>query len=215
MAKLQEIENKWDAAKVERADFNKQLLALFKKQKIKNKFLSVKGFDYYLSSKAGHVIRHRVGKSTNELTVKARMNKNSTTIRAEGNIAISSTNDIREVHGTLKLLGFDNVMAIYKDCDIYFFSDGIAELSVVWYVVKYKGRHDRVFIEIEIHGLPQRSSMKYLNKWSNIFYKLYGISKTDIVPHSLYEIYSGKKYRMVKRQKKAGKVIPLRIAESS
>lgn len=215
MAKLQEIENKWDAEKVERLTFNQSLVSYLKKQKIKFKFLSVKGFDYYLSSKTGHVIRHRVGKSTNELTVKARMNKQSTTIRAEGNIALSSTNDLREVHGTLRLLGFDNIMAIYKDCDIYFFDDGIAELSVVWYVVKYKDRHDRIFIEIEIHGLPQKSSMKYLNKWSKIFYQMFGISKTDIVPHSLYEIYSGKKYRMVTKPKKTAKILPLRIAESS
>jgi adenylate cyclase class IV len=210
MAKLKEIETKWNAEKVDRETYNRSLSSFLKSEKLKYKFLSVKGFDYYMAAKTGHVVRHRVSKNTNELTVKARMDKSSTTIRAEGNISLSSSNDIREVHGTLSLLGFDNVTAIYKDCDIYFLDDNGTEVSIVWYTVKYQGRRDRIFMEVEIHGMSQQKSVKQLNKWSRIMSKLFGISKVDVVKDSLYEIYSGKKYRMVKK-KRPSNVIPLHL----
>ena len=196
MADLKEIETKWNADQVSRNGYNASVRSYLKKRKVSYKFLQVDGFDYYFSSDSGHVIRHRVSRNTNELTVKARTSKTSIKVRAEGNVRLAKDNEIKEVHGTYNLLGFREVFAIYKDCDIYFITDGKADLSVVWYVVKKKGSQDRIFLEVEVHGMSLKQSVKKLKEWEHIIKDLFKLGSKDINPKSLYEIYSGKQYRM-------------------
>lgn len=198
MAKLKEIEIKWDATLVERQAFNKKLSFFLKKKKIKYRKLVIDGFDYYYVSKDGDVWRHRKSENTNELTVKARVCQKSTKVRKEGNIFLSKKCGIEDISGTLSLVGVSYAFEIYKDCDIYFIQDGDAEVSIVWYIVKKTGQRDRAFAEVEVHGIGEKKSLKVLNKWSNIMNKLYNIGEKEIVHESLYEIYSGKKYKLHK-----------------
>jgi adenylate cyclase class IV len=196
MAELKEVETKWDAEVIPRHIYNKAIRLFLRGKKVPYRFLQVDGFDYYFTSKTGHTLRHRVSKNTNELTVKARLSKKSIKIRMEGNIRLTKDNDLKEVHGTYKLLGFKEDVSLYKDCDIYFLKDGKADISIVWYLVKKAGFKDRALMEVEVHGITEKKSMKKLKQWEQIMYQLFKLSDKDIINQSLYEMYSGKQYRM-------------------
>jgi adenylate cyclase class IV len=196
MAELKEIETKWDAETIPRSAYNRAIKTFLRGDKIPYRFLQVDGFDYYFTSKTKHTLRHRVSKNTNELTVKARLSKKCIKIRMEGNIRLTKDNDIKEVHGTFKLLGFKEDVSLYKDCDIYFLKDGKADISIVWYLVKKAGFKDRALMEVEVHGMDVKKSMKKLKQWSQVMFKLFGLTEKNVITDSLYEMYTGNKYRM-------------------
>ena len=198
MAKLKEIETKWIAEKVDRYKFNVQMTNFLKANKFKYNRIKVAGFDYYYSSKNGDVVRHRVSPNTNELTIKARLDANSTTIRTEKNLIASKQTSVVDVAQFMQLLGIRHEFEIYKSCDIYFIHDGRAEISIVWYKVKKSRCRDRIFLEVEVHNVGEKDSMKLLNKWSKAMYSLVGLSDADVINESLYEIYSGRRYKMTK-----------------
>lgn len=210
MAKLKEIEIKWDANKIKREVFNKKIISYLTKSKREYTFKPASGFDYYYESETGRVARHRHGIDINELTIKARISNESTTIRHEANIKMTADMPVTEVERGLSLMGFNHSIAIYKDCDIYFVTDGKATIDIVWYIVsvpksKYKVPH-RAFFEIEVHGLPEEESLKMLNKWKKLVAeKVLILSDKEIVSESLYEIYSGKKYRLEKVGKRGSR----------
>lgn len=202
MAKFLEIEIKWDASSVKRPAFNKEMLAHLKHRRLKHNLVQVAGFDYYHSSKEGHVARHRHGSITNELTVKSRVSNRSTTVRREINLKLAKETSPIEVQEAMEELGFNKTLPIFKDCDIYFIKDGKYVVDVVWYKVsspRYKGP-DKLFIEVEVHEAPEKTSIKMLNNWKKFLYSTFGISDKDIVNESLYEIYSGKRYRMSRKK---------------
>jgi adenylate cyclase class IV len=202
MAKFKEIEIKWDASSVKRLDFNEKVKTFLNK-KYKHNKISVAGFDYYYESKDAYVGRHRHSRDHNELTVKARVSKKSTTIRKEINIKLAPDASPMVVQEFMSELGFGKVMPIYKDCDIYFIRDGKYVIDIVWYTVsspKVKGP-DKIFIEIEVHEAPLKKSLKMLDKWKKFLYTNFNISDSDVINQSLYEIYSGNKYRITKGRK--------------
>lgn len=207
MALLKEIEIKWDASQVKREDYNQKLRSLLSKQKLKFKFKKAAGFDYYYENADGRVARHRQGADVNEITIKARLSKKSSTIRHEANVKLANDMPVTEVETALNLMGFNHSIAIYKDCDIYFINQGKAEISIVWYVVtvprsKYKVP-PKVFFEIEVHNVPEKQSLKILKSWKkNIAEKLLGLKDSDVINESLYEIYTGKRYRIEKDRRK-------------
>lgn len=203
MANLKEIEIKWDARNLDRSEFNKKMRLFLVNSHFENKFKHAYGFDYYYESETGRVARHRSGIDINELTVKARTSNKSTTIRHEANIKLSKDMPVTEIECALGLMGFKHSFSIYKDCDIYFIEDGKAEISIVWYTItmpqsKYKVP-ERTFFEIEVHNIGEKESLKLLKKWEKMVAEsLLGLNKSSIIPESLYEIYTGKKYRLEK-----------------
>jgi adenylate cyclase class IV len=202
MAKMKEIESKWDALKLDRVFFNNKISQYFHKSKIRHTFLYAAGFDYYYESCNGYVARHRHGADVNELTVKARLSDQSIKVRKEGNLHLAQNTPVTEVKESLELMGFNLSFSIYKDCDIYFIEEEGAEISIVWYAVdrpKSKMKR-RYFFEIEVQNAPEKKSLKLLKKWTKIAYSLFHLSDEDLIHDSLYEIYSGKRYKTVKRK---------------
>jgi adenylate cyclase class IV len=202
MAKFKEIEIKWDASSVKRSLFNKAVADFCKQKKLKNKLVQVAAFDYYHSSKDGHVARHRSGAGTNELTVKSRISKNSTTIRREINLKLAKETSPIEVQEAMEEWGFTDNLPIFKDCDIYFINDGKYVVDIVWYKVSSPRvvGPDKIFIEVEVHNAPEKSSMRILNNWKKFLYANFEITDKNIINESLYEIYSGKRYRMSRKK---------------
>lgn len=207
MASLKEIEIKWDASQIKRDDFNFKLRSFLGSKKKKFKFKAAAGFDYYYESESRRVARHRQGLDVNELTIKARISGKSTTVRHEANVKLTRDMPVTEVETALNLMGFRHAISIYKDCDIYFIYQGKAEISIVWYIVtvpksKYKVPA-KTFFEIEVHNVPEKESLKILNDWKkNVAEKLLGLKKENIIQESLYEIYTGKRYRVEKTRRK-------------
>jgi adenylate cyclase class IV len=190
-----EIEIKWSGESVERSIFNKAIRKYAKGKKF-SKVVAV-GFDYYYTSKNGYVMRHRHGANTNELTVKARISEQSTTVRKETNIKIAKSASPIQIQEFCKELGFGKVLPVYKDCDIYFIQDGKYLVDVVWYRVSCnRVNHPRVFLEVEVHNAPERASLAILNKWKAFMLKNFELNDKDVINESLYEIYSGNRYRM-------------------
>lgn len=204
MASLKEIEIKWDASSLHRATFNEKMLLFLSKHSYKNETKNAYGFDYYYESDSGRVARHRHGVDVNEITIKARISSKSTTVRHEANVKLTPDMPVTEIECALNLMGFNHAFSIYKDCDIYFVHDGAAEISIVWYVItvpqsKYKVP-PRTFFEIEVHNVPEKQSLKILKKWKKLVAEgILNLSDKNIIPESLYEIYTGKKYRLEKR----------------
>jgi adenylate cyclase class IV len=201
MAKLKEIEIKWDASSLSRAAYNKKVTEFLSKHSYKAEGKHAYGFDYYYESDSGRVARHRQGSDLNEITIKARLSNKSTTVRHEANIKITEDMPVTEVERALNLMGFNHSFSIYKDCDIYFIQDGKAEISIVWYVITVPKSQYKVaaktFFEIEVHNVPEKESLKILNKWKKMLAEnVLELSKKDIISESLYEIYTGKKYRL-------------------
>lgn len=200
---MKEIESKWDAEALSRTFFNEKIISYFNKSKVKYSYLHAAGFDYYYETKDGYVARHRHGVDVNELTVKARLSEKSIKVRKEGNLHLAQNTPVTEVKESLELMGFDLSFSIYKDCDIYFIEENGAEISIVWYAVdrpKSKMKR-RYFFEIEVQKTSQKQSLKLLHKWTKISYQLFSLSNTDLIHDSLYEIYTGKRYKNVSRRK--------------
>lgn len=196
MAKFKEIEIKWNADKVERQVFNKAIRRYVKGKKYRK--VVVAGFDYYYSSREGYVLRHRHGAMTNELTVKARVSNKSTTVRREINVKLAKDVSPIQIQEMMGELGYDKALPIFKDCDIYFIQDGKYMIDIVWYRVTCGDKEPRVFLEVEVHEAPINVSLSMLRRWKRFLNDNFGVTDSDIVNESLYEIYSGRRYRMSK-----------------
>lgn len=195
VAKHKEIETKWEADEVSRQQFLTKIKRHIKVNKFKYRYLFAGGYDYYYSNKEGRAPRHRIGSTTNELTVKARLTDKSITVRKEVNIPLAADATPFDVLAFFELIGFKRVLPIYKTCDIFFIKDGKASVDVVWYKVTHAHKAPDFYVEVEIGGLNTRKSKKLLKRWKKVMFDLYGLTDNDISPDSLYEIYSGKKYR--------------------
>ena len=201
MAKFKEIEIKWDASGVRRKVFNDALSTYLRRNKIGFKLVKAAGFDYYHSSRDGHVARHRHGASTNELTVKSRVSTSTTTVRREINLKLAKETSPIEVQEAMFEWGFTKTLPIYKDCDIYFIRDGKYVVDIVWYKVSCQQADvpSKVFIEVEVHEAPEQVSINMLNTWKRFLNDTFGLTDANVINQSLYEIYSGKRYLMSRR----------------
>jgi len=196
VAKHKEIETKWNANQVKRPVFLKKIKNHIRTNKLKFDYLFAAGYDYYYVNKEGRAPRHRIGATTNEITCKARLSDKSIEVRKEINIPLARDASPYDVQAFFELIGFKRTTPLYKTCDIFFIQDGEASVDIVWYKTTAKDHKiPKVFVEVEIAGLPTRKSKKLLKKWKRTMKDLYGLTDDDISPDSLYEIYSGKKYR--------------------
>lgn len=195
MAKHKEIETKWNAAKVKRDVFLDKIKDHIKVNKLKFDYLFAAGYDYYYENEEGRAPRHRIGGTTNEITCKARTSDSSIEVRKEVNLPLAPEASPHDVQAFFELIGFKKVMPLYKACDIFFIKDGGGSVDVVWYKSTKSKTKPLILVEVEVAGLPVQKSRKLLSKWHGIMKELYGLTDEDISPDSLYEIYSGKKYR--------------------
>ena len=111
--------------------------------------LEVDGPDTYYDN-GDVVIRWRLSQDTSELTIKSRYSASNSLIREEEEIALKSKgNSVRGVLRFIRRLGFKKLFRIRKYCHIFWFKNGLGEVSVVIYRVRSRGKKDRYFIEIE------------------------------------------------------------------
>lgn len=196
MAKHKEIEIKWNIPGVSRKIFNDRLGKYLAEAKIAYKVVRAKGDDIYYRIGDNNPLRHRFSGGVHELTAKGRLSMDSITVRVEKNLAFKDEVDPLDVHLTLKLVGFKVDVQIYKDCDIYNVDDNGREVQIVWYKATKDHKTWRYFLEIEIPNLNQRESMRLLKKWRDPIENMFGITQVDVEMNSLYEVYSGRKYKV-------------------
>lgn len=200
MAKHKEIEVKWSSDDVERKHFNREMRALLKKLDCSFRFLRVKGPDtYYVRGR--DVVRHRISKNTHELTIKRRIYKKSIRARKEVNVQLALSQPIEDVVAFLDDIGFERQVRLVKDCDIYFIvmPSGV-HASIVWYVVEADDGSMKRFIEVEIEGQSHHRSLASLDFWCKKIEKIFRLGRSDRSDDSLYEIYTGKRYKNVSRR---------------
>ena len=198
-----EIETKWSGAKVSRRKFKKFVLRTIADLKsVKDyKFKNSGGPDYYFVNSLGYVARHRDSEDCKELTVKARVAADDIKIRVEHNIPLDLEKaTAKTVHAFLRTSGYLKTLTITKNCDIYLISSkgSRVKTTVVWYEVSSKGFKNRQFIEVEVDHGSKKERLKILKMWTRLIRKHLGLKDKDICKDSLYEIYSNKRYLMVR-----------------
>lgn len=148
-------------------------------------------------------IRHRWGDNgeAGELTVKRRKDSKSTTDRVEIDLFFNDKTTKEDVAKFLELTGWKRIFTIVKEAHIFNFKKNDApDVSVViydcWLIDKPGSK--RRFIEIEAAKGTRETLAKdkaIINEWYQKIASLF-----DVEPpcnKSLYEIYSGKKYKLV------------------
>ena len=185
--KYLEIERKYRANKVDWSEFVSKMRALGP-----DKQLTVEGPDTYFES-VDNVIRWRVGKDKNEITVKSKTVTQNSFIREEIDYD-TGPNPAETTERLIKALGYKEAFKITKKCGVFWFSRKEGNVSVVIYDVKCDGKKDRRYIEIEAEkGQDYETSIKLVESWE----KKLGLTAKQRENRSLYEIYSGKEGPML------------------
>lgn len=199
-----ELELKFDAKEIPIGDFLSWAFS-FKP----DHYLHTGGPDIYYSQ-GDNVLRHRNnGEGAGELTVKRRTSNRSTTSRQEIDLRFSDSTTVEDVEKFLGATGWAPLFTVTKDCHIFSFSSRQERpgVEVVIYDVwcRYNDGSDtalRRFVEVEISKADSNhpKAMATLGEWKQkitaFLYPLGGDKKP--LPESLYEIFSGKKYGLVK-----------------
>jgi|SRR6185436_20630860 len=189
-----EIEAKLAANGVDLANF-----MIWCESKSPERYKFVNSPDYYYNQN-GHVVRHRVNSQTNhELTVKKRKSNNSTRDRLEIDLKFAENTTADDVKAFLLATGFELELPLRKEAHIYWFKEGKTHLSVVIYDVFCEGFSDRRFIEVEAEKGSDVSvdhAKKRVNAWVKDIQDCFGVN--DPLNDSLYELYTGNKYQIIK-----------------
>jgi adenylate cyclase class IV len=201
-----ELELKFEASGVDRDEFLKWAIS-----RDPSSLITVGCPDvYYVQGKS--VLRHRWSEGAGELTTKRRRSHNSTTNREEIDVyfdpAKTTTQDVTSL---LLATGWKRSLTLLKDHVYVFFYDlpGGGSVSLSLYGVErlnYKTQKLtdlKTFMEIEVEKggpLDLASSKQILEKWRRELTEKFGLKSP--VNRSLYEIYTGKKYRMTKSKAK-------------
>lgn len=189
-----EIEAKLDATGVNVDEFRR-----WASDKLPERYLKITSPDVYYRQ-GDNVVRHRQhpdGK--HELTVKLRKSEKSTRDRLEIDLKFAQGISVIDVHTFLVNTGWQEEFNLTKTAHIFWFQEGGTHLTVVIYDVwrPYKEREFRRFIEVEAEkgsAVTVEHAKKRVNAWVKEIqakFKLKGEALND----SLYEIYSGKRYK--------------------
>ncbi len=183
MNKFLEVEVKYDATGISMSKF-KHFIDLYTSKSVSPKYL--RGVDTYYNSGV-KAIRHRHTDENQEITIKKRHSKNSTTIRTEVNVGLCEIPQELEVKTLLNMIGYKERVKLQKEYLVYKcdYMDGYVEF--VWYKVRSKGKPTRTFIEIEVHGI--KDDIVILEEFKEAVQQGLGMSESRILNKSLYEIY--------------------------
>lgn len=199
-----ELEVKIDAQRVNVEAFRRWAF-----DRLPSKYQHVVGPDtYYIQGK--NVLRHRErlqskpGAGAGELTVKRRTSKKSTTDRLEIDLPIGAGATIEDVRRFLAATGWKPEFTVVKDCHIFWYEDRNPGVEVVLYEVRCiypNGRETQIrsFLEIEIHKADSDhpKALTTLKDWEDAARKAFELGETQ--KESLYEIYSGRRYGLIKK----------------
>lgn len=203
MTKLRscEIEYKFKADHISWEEFekfiNKNRIGTFK---IINKQLFTGFDDYY---KLGlSVVRHRFGGASNQLTVKLRKSKKSILNRIEQDLNFSKKTSVKDVGNFLIFSGYKLKFSLKKRAIVLWLEN---EAKVHFTMVLYEvfalnnPNKKRRFLEIEVeksNDLTQDVAELELGILKHLLSKKMNFKKP--LNKSLYEIFSGKSYRISK-----------------
>jgi adenylate cyclase class IV len=186
-----EIEYKYRADEIDMHDFDR-----WAKKFSPIRSIRIEGYDHYWRQ-GEFVVRHR-NDSQNTLTVKCRKSLESIADRAEIDLHLNGATQ-EDVVQFLKLTGFRQEFSVWKKAHIFFVEDEGVELSLVIYDVEATTGHPELrFIEVEVEKSPKistRKALRVLEKWDRRLRRKFGLSAPSGL--SLYEIFSGKSYRLV------------------
>lgn len=188
---FKELEYKYDATGVSFEEFEK----LIRTKKI-IKELKITGPDEYWSNNQ-FVIRYRSNKNMDQLTVKLRENKRSTTSRLELNLDIKRGKKPKLllqsiIRMFLTAVGFSHEFTLVKKCHIFWIEEDGMILVPVIYTIENDGKQ---IIEVEIEEYEEKKqAIGMLKKWSGVLKDAFGLTDQKRINSSLYEMYSGKQY---------------------
>lgn len=212
-----ERELKFDASKVEKNSF-----IAWCKQQEHIRYLYVVGPDTYYRQ-GDHAVRHRHSETKSDignagqLTVKRRKSHGSIMDRVEVDLEFADHIEVADVTAFLLASGWKKEFTLLKAAHIFWFERKGIEVTVVVYEVgKVMGEfqsksplisnklvNKRLFLEIETeksNKLNSTEAKAELNWWHNTIAKSFTIGEP--LNSSLYEIYSGKKYKVMSKKKK-------------
>lgn len=190
-----EIEAKMDAIDVSTSDFLKWM---FKQPNIERYVVISSPDEYYESG--DYVVRQRGDDAHHELTVKLRKSDNSTRDRVEIDLKFAQSTTPDDVRAFLKSVGFKKAFTLTKLAHIFWvqFTKDLKVSFVIYNVVSDSHPGVRRFIEVEAEkgsSVTHETAKKHIR---NIVKTLQTEFKLgEPMNDSLYEIYSGKKYRTV------------------
>lgn len=169
-----------------------------------SKYLHVIGPDvYYTQGK--NVLRHRQpGQGgPGELTVKRRTSHKSTRDRLEIDLGLKDDVEIDDVGRFLEATGWKKKFTVIKDCHIFWFEDRTPGVEAVLYNVRCilpngKETRERAFTEFEIHKAHSHHprAMTTLKDWERMARAEFELG--PVLNESLYEIFSGARYGLVR-----------------
>ena len=192
----EELEIKFKADGVDFKSFNTYLNNNF--NKIKKRHVTCPDV-YYIKDK--DVVRHRYSEDAGELTIKQRKSSESTLDRLEIDLKFHKDVTKENVEAFLVALGFKVKFILNKDSYIYHIirrESGI-ESVLAYYTVGTNDNDIKSFIEVEIeksNNINKAEAFKEL-KWWNKELK-FNVGVGTPLNESLYEIYSGEKYKNAK-----------------
>lgn len=199
-----EIEYKFDASNVQLDE-----LAIWAMEHKAVRYLKVTAPDhYYHREGSDHVVRHRMSGGAGELTVKTRKSKDSTVERQEIDLQFADSITGEQVHDFLIATGWQREITIHKCAHIWWF-DAMTELGCpislalydAWIYSETTCENDaqRRLLEIEVEkgvDIPDVYAMKTLDFYKDLLRIKFPLGEP--LNLSLYEMYSGKQYRVVK-----------------
>ncbi len=183
MRNFLEIEVKYDATGISKEKFE-TFMNKFTSKAVKGKYLN--GVDVYYN-KGKSAIRHRHTDENQEITVKKRHSRNSTTVRTEANVALDELPQTESLGTFLRLIGYKPRVSLKKEYLVYRTDYMAGHVEFVWYRVRSKGKPTRSFIEIEVSGT--KDDLGILEDFKEVLEKGLGLSQKKILNRSLYEIY--------------------------
>jgi hypothetical protein len=191
--KYSELELKFHADKVDIGDFNKECMGLNP-----TSYLHIVSPDVYYK-RGQDVCGHRWSGGAGELTVKLRKSCKSTMDRVEVDLGFSPTTALEDVTAFITLTGWKRVFTIVKDAHIYDIErEGFKACLVIYQCWTVEGKdRPKTFIEIEVekgNAKTPQEDYESLHVWKLWLQKQLKVGK--ICNKSLYEIYSGERYRL-------------------
>lgn len=198
-AQHRELEIKLDATEIQVNDFKEWAFTL-----LPSKYIHVVGPDVYYTQ-GRNVLRHRQnGEGAGELTVKRRTSEKSTKDRLEIDLRFDIGTTVDDVSRFLQATGWEQKFTVIKDCHIFWFEDQKPGVEAVLYDVRCllpsgKETKSRRFVEFEIHKADSThpKALTTLKDWEADVREAFP-QVGDVMSESLYEIYSGRRYGLIK-----------------
>lgn len=168
------------------------------------KYTSTSGPDVYYKQ-GGNVVRHRWSEGAGVLTVKQRKSMKSIANRVEVDLNFAENMEIADVTQFLLASGWKRALTIFKNTvHVFWFEESNANITLSLYSVKRLVEKTRkcgqsfTFLECEIEkgsNISDEEAAILLEKWRKELMEKFDLKAP--VNMSLWELFSGKKYKKV------------------